>query len=47
MTDKRTARASHILFGFKKYPNAEADITQLKDLIDSGKMRRVPQSPLD
>lgn len=36
MTDPRTARASHILFGFAKYDDGEAQAVKLKERISSG-----------
>ena len=36
--DDRTATASHVLFGFAKYPNAAEDAAQLKERIESGEI---------
>lgn len=36
MFDDRTATASHVLFGYAKYPNPMADAEELKKRIESG-----------
>ena len=36
--DDRTARASHVLFGFAKYANGEADAASIKARIESGEL---------
>jgi parvulin-like peptidyl-prolyl isomerase len=36
--DGRTARASHILFGFTKYPNGEEEAATLKSRIEAGEL---------
>ena len=36
--DKRTARASHVLFGFAKYDNGEQEAANVKSMIESGQM---------
>ena len=38
MFDERSAKASHILFGFAKYDNGEADASALKARIESGEI---------
>jgi peptidyl-prolyl cis-trans isomerase C len=38
LTDSRTARASHILFGFNKYQDGEAQAAELKERISSGEI---------
>ena len=36
--DQRTARASHVLFGFAKYDNSEQEAANVKSMIESGQM---------
>lgn len=38
MTDSRTARASHILFGFAKYENGDSMAAEVKSSIESGEV---------